>query len=86
MLDQVRAQIYLRDNFALDAAMTENCDAQCRGLDLAFCSALLACGRRLQWSAAQPAAAYVRARPMALLNMPRATIRAVRQQFNRRPA
>ncbi|HEY4077868.1 MAG TPA: glycosyltransferase family A protein [Rhizomicrobium sp.] len=86
MLDQMRAQIYLRDNFKLDTAMIENCDAQCRNLDLAFCSALLACGRRLQWGAAQPATAYVRTRPLALLKMPRATIRAVRQQFKRRPA
>jgi succinoglycan biosynthesis protein ExoW len=86
MLDQMRAQLYLRENFQLDTAMIENCDAQCRSLDLAFCSALIACGRRLQWGAAQPATAYVGQRPLALLQLPRATIRAVRQQFNRRPA
>jgi succinoglycan biosynthesis protein ExoW len=78
-LDQMRSQLYIRNNFRLDPDMIAACNARCRDLDLAFCRALLACVRRFQWSAHRPAAAYIGARPRMLLQVPRATAKAMRQ-------
>jgi succinoglycan biosynthesis protein ExoW len=85
-LDQMRTHRYVRANFPLDAAMIDNSEAQFRDLDLTFCTALIACGRRLQWGAARPVAAYVSDRPQALLQMPRATIQAMRRKLQRTEA
>jgi hypothetical protein len=80
ILDQMRAQIYLRRAFRLDPVLRASCDEQCRALDLAFCSALVACGRRLQWAAARPVTLYAGARPLALMQLPKALGRALRQR------
>jgi succinoglycan biosynthesis protein ExoW len=80
-LDQMRAQLYIRDNFRLDPDLAASCDARCRELDLAFCRALLACARRLQWNAHRPAAAYIGARPRMLLQVPQAAAKAMRQHM-----
>lgn len=85
-LDQMRTHRYVRDNFPLDAAMIDDCEAQFRDLDVTFCTALIACGRRLQWRAVRPVAAYVSDRPQALLQIPRATIQAVRRKLHRNNA
>lgn len=82
-LDQMRAQLYLRNNFPLDDTLLAESDARCRDLDLAFCSAVMACGRRLQWAATAPAIAYARTRPMALAQLPRALFRALQPQHER---
>ena len=66
-LDEMRLQIYLRSHFPLEGDLVAQSRAQCRRLDLAFCANLIACGRRLQWSAAGPAWAYIRRRPWVLL-------------------
>jgi succinoglycan biosynthesis protein ExoW len=78
-LDQMRAQLYLRRNFKLDESLLAGSNAQCRNLDLAFCSAMIACGRRMQWAAALPAMAYARIRPLAFMQLPRAVFRALHQ-------
>ena len=78
-LDQMRAQLYLRRNFKLDESLLAGSNAQCRNLDLAFCSAIIACGRRMQLAAALPAMAYARIRPLALMQLPRAVFRAFHQ-------
>ncbi|HEY4076665.1 MAG TPA: glycosyltransferase family 2 protein [Rhizomicrobium sp.] len=85
-LDQMRTHRYVRANFPLDATTINDSEAQFRDLDLTFCTALIACGRRLQWAAAHPVAAYVSDRPQALLQMPRATIQAMRHKLQRKDA
>ncbi len=79
-LDEMRLQIYLRSHFPLEGDLVAQSRAQCRRLDLAFCANLIACGRRLQWSAAGPAWAYIRRRPWVLLRLPRAFLGAVRRR------
>lgn len=78
-LDQMRAQLYLRRNFKLDESLLAGSNAQCRNLDLTFCSTIIACGRRMQLAAALPAMAYARIRPLALMQLPRAVFRALQQ-------
>jgi succinoglycan biosynthesis protein ExoW len=77
ILDQMRAQRYLRKHFRLDRTLRATGTRQCRELDLAFCSALLACGRRLQYAAAGPATRYLGTRPLALMQLPKALFRAL---------
>ena len=79
-LDEMRLQVYLRSHFPLESDLLAQSRAQCRRLDLAFCANLIACGRRLQWSAAGPAWAYMRQRPWALLKLPGAFLGAVRRR------
>jgi succinoglycan biosynthesis protein ExoW len=86
ILDQMRAQHYLRKHFRLDGALRATGARQCRELDLAFCTALLACGRRLQYAAAGPATRYIGTRPLALMQLPKALSRALgRKREGRAP-
>ncbi len=85
-LDEMQAQQAFHRMFSGDPVARELIENRFRDLDLTFWQALFACIRRLQWSAARPATAYVGKRPFALLRMPRATVRAMRQQFKRKPA
>jgi succinoglycan biosynthesis protein ExoW len=80
-LDQMRLQLYLRRNFALDSAQRRESLAQCRRLDLTFCGNLLACVRRRDWAAIRLGAAYLRHRPWALLRLPQVLWRAATGHF-----
>jgi succinoglycan biosynthesis protein ExoW len=84
ILDQMRAHRYLRKHCPLDTSLRSTGAEQCRDLDLAFCTALLACGRRLQYAAAGPAARYLGTRPLALMQLPKALFRAVGRQREQR--
>jgi succinoglycan biosynthesis protein ExoW len=79
-LDEMRAQHHLRRRFPLDEALDVHARAQCARLDLSFCANLIACARRLQWDAMLPALRYVGRRPWALLRMPAALAKALRQR------
>jgi succinoglycan biosynthesis protein ExoW len=85
-LDAMLAQRFLRKQFDLDDFLIAESNAQCRRLDLAFCRALIACVRRMQWDAANAAASYLRNRPQALVRFPRAAFDAIEQQFRTRTA
>jgi succinoglycan biosynthesis protein ExoW len=78
-LDEMRAQHHIRAHFPLDRDLRAQSRTQCERLDLSFCANLIACSRRGQWTAAAPALSYVRQRPWALMRMPYALARAVRQ-------
>jgi succinoglycan biosynthesis protein ExoW len=84
ILDQMRAHRYLRKHFPLDTSLRATGAGQCRELDLAFCTALLACGRRLQYAAAGPATRYLGTRPLALMQLPKALFRAAGRQREQR--
>jgi succinoglycan biosynthesis protein ExoW len=85
-LDEMQAQRAFRRMFSSDPVAAALIEDRCRDLDLTFWQALFACVRRLKFGAVWLATTYVGKRPLALLRMPRATIRAVRQQFQRNPA
>jgi len=82
--DEMQMQIHLRRNFPLDREMLAQSNAQSRRLDLAFCANLIACVRRLQWSAAGLAWAYIRQRPEVLLRLPGAALGVLWRQAERK--
>lgn len=81
ILDQMRFQRHMLEEFSLDCELVAATEAQCSSLDVAFCSAMLACVRRYHTSALAPALDYFRVRPQALLRMPLAFAHAVSRKL-----
>ncbi len=80
-LDEMRAQRHLRKHFKLDRELTARSEAHCRGLDVDFCTNLIGCIRRGRWPATGLVFAYLRYRPWALLQLPAAATRFIRQKI-----
>jgi len=77
VLDEMRTQIYLRENFALDRRLAAQSQMRCGALDQTFCLNLLSCIRRGNWPPPGLVFAYLRQRPLAPLRLPAAATHAI---------
>jgi succinoglycan biosynthesis protein ExoW len=81
VLDEMRSQLHLHRNFALDRGLAAQIKMRCRALDQTFCLNLLGCIRRGNWPPPGLVFTYLRQRPLAPLRLPAAAARAIWQKM-----